>query len=82
MQEMWKVIRSDIARVTQPLLLFRSAVDNVVEASNADWIAANVSSADRTEVVLQRSHHVATLDHDAEVIEQGTVAFIERITRT
>ena len=82
MQEMWKVIRTDIAKVTQPLLLFRSAVDNVVEASNADWIAANVSSADRTEVVLKRSHHVATLDHDADVIEQGTVAFIERLTRT
>lgn len=80
MQEMWKVIRADIAKVTQPLLLFRSAVDNVVESSNADWIAGNVSSVDCTQIVLDRSYHVATLDHDAEIIEQGTVKFIQRIT--
>jgi carboxylesterase len=81
MQEMWREIRTDIAKVTQPLVLFRSAVDNVVESSNAEWILANVASSDRTEIVLERSHHVATLDYDAEVIEQGTVDFIQRIIR-
>ena len=80
MQHMWKVIKSDIAHVTQPLLLFRSAVDHVVEASNGAWIMQHVRSADRTEVVLERSYHVATLDYDAQVIEDGSIDFVRRLT--
>jgi carboxylesterase len=79
LQELWARIRDDIAKVDQPLLLFRSAVDHVVESSNADWIMRHVSSADRTEVTLHRSYHVATLDHDAEIIEQGSIDFVNRI---
>jgi hypothetical protein len=29
---------------------------------------------------LERSFHVATLDYDRELIEQGTVAFARRVT--
>ena len=65
--------------VTQPLLLFRSAQDHVVEPSNAAWILANVSSVDLTEVILPNSYHVATLDHDAEQIFEGSAAFVKRI---
>lgn len=81
MQQMWKEIRTDIAHVTQPVLIFRSATDHVVEPSNTQWILANVHSSDRTEVVLKRSYHVATLDYDAELIEDDTIAFIKRLTK-
>jgi carboxylesterase len=80
LQQMWGVIRQDIARVTQPLLLFHSATDHVVEPSNSEWIMGNVRSTDRTEVVLERSYHVATLDYDADVIEDGSIAFVKRLT--
>lgn len=81
-QEMWSHIRTDIAKVHQPLLLLRSATDHVVEASNGAWIMANVSSPDRTEIILERSYHVATLDHDAEIIEHSSIDFIRRLLST
>ena len=80
MMEMWGVVKQDIALVRQPVLLFRSAQDNVVEASNAEWILTHVGSMDTEEVVLENSYHVATLDHDAPVIVDGSVAFIERLS--
>jgi len=79
MMEMWSIVKKDIALVRQPVLLFRSEQDNVVEASNAEWILTHVGSHDTEEVVLANSYHVATLDHDAPVIEEASAAFIERL---
>ncbi len=76
---MWSAIKSDINKVTQPLLIFRSADDHVVEPSNTAWIMANVASKDAEEVVLHDSYHVATIDNEAEVIFKGSDEFITRV---
>lgn len=39
---LWSAVKTDIAAIDQPLLLFRSAEDHVVEASNAAWILSHV----------------------------------------
>jgi carboxylesterase len=80
LSKLWKIIKADIATVRQPLLLFRSEVDHVVEASNAKYILDHVSSTDKTEVVLRDSFHVATLDNDAETIESGSIEFVRRLS--
>jgi carboxylesterase len=80
LSQLWKVIKTDIAQVVQPLLLFRSEVDHVVEASNAAWILDHVSSTDKTEVILKDSFHVATLDNDALLIESASAEFIHRLS--
>jgi carboxylesterase len=80
LSQLWKQVKADIAKVTQPLLLFRSAVDHVVEPSNAAFILGHVSSSDKEEVVLADSFHVATLDYDAEVIVRDSIAFVRRLT--
>jgi carboxylesterase len=77
--ELWRVVRADLGRVTQPVLLFRSATDHVVEPVNARLVLDGISSADATEVVLPDSFHVATLDHDAPTIFSGSVDFARRI---
>jgi carboxylesterase len=76
---LWKQVKADIAKVTQPLLLFRSVEDHVVEPSNAAFILSHVSSHDAAEVLLPDSYHVATLDHDAAVIERDSIAFVRRL---
>ncbi len=81
LSKLWKIIKSDISRVTQPLLLFRSEEDHVVEPSNAEWILKHVSSTDKAEVVLKDSFHVATLDNDAPLIESLSADFIQRLSR-
>ena len=81
LSQLWKLIKSDIAQVTQPVILFRSLQDHVVEASNAQWILEHVSSADKEEVLLENSFHVATLDYDAPLIQERSAEFIARLIK-
>jgi carboxylesterase len=69
----------DLPAVTQPLLLLRSAVDHVIPPKSSDLLLARISSKDVTTIVLERSYHVATLDHDAETIEHESLAFVRRV---
>ncbi|GAA0625159.1 alpha/beta hydrolase [Kribbella sandramycini] len=80
LSQLWKVTRADLAKVTQPVLLFRSTVDHVVEASSARNVLAAISSRDVTETLLEDSYHVATLDNDAPRIFADSAAFIGRVT--
>ncbi|HKN98813.1 MAG TPA: alpha/beta fold hydrolase [Pseudonocardiaceae bacterium] len=79
LSKLWQEVRRDLARIEQPLLLFRSAVDHVVEPVNARIVLDGVSSTDTQEVVLPDSHHVATLDNDAPAIFEGSVEFVRRV---
>jgi carboxylesterase len=81
LQQLWGVVRGDLGRVRQPLLLFRSANDHVVEPVNAAMVLDGVASTDPAEVVLADSFHVATLDHDAPTVFSGSVEFLQRIHR-
>jgi carboxylesterase len=76
----WRSLRDDLPKVTQPLLVFRSSEDHVVDPSSARIISATVSSRDVTERVLENSYHVATLDNDAPTIFEESVHFIRRVT--
>jgi carboxylesterase len=73
---LWKTTRDDLAKVTAPLLVFRSAEDHVVKPLSTQIIMQGVSSPVATEQVLHDSYHVATLDNDAEEIFAGTAAFV------
>ncbi|TDD58469.1 alpha/beta fold hydrolase [Kribbella antibiotica] len=80
LSKLWKVVQTDLPKVTQPVLLFRSTVDHVVEASSARRVLTSISSRDVTETLLEDSYHVATLDNDAPRIFDDTAAFIARVT--
>lgn len=73
-------VRGELPRVAQPLLLLHSRVDHVVPPSDSALVLDRVSSRDVTETVLERSLHVATLDHDAERIFADSYGFITRLT--
>lgn len=77
----WALTRGALAQVSAPTLLLHSRVDHVVEPENSALILAGISSTDVTEIVLERSFHVATLDYDAELIFDESVAFVHRVTR-
>jgi carboxylesterase len=76
----WKLVQAGLPQVTQPLLLLHSRVDHVVHPSNSAVVLARVSSTDVTERVLERSYHVATLDHDADRIFSESYEFIQRLS--
>jgi carboxylesterase len=78
--QLWATTRADLARIDQPLLVFRSAVDHVVEAENSALLLREVSSPDVEERLLPDSFHVATLDKDATTIFSASLDFIRRVS--
>ncbi len=82
LSRLWVTTRADLAKVTQPILVFRSAEDHVVEPDSCVMLLSKVSSTDVREVVLEDSYHVATLDNDAATIEAGSLEFVRRLART
>lgn len=72
-------LRDRLADVRCPVLLMTSPQDHVVDPVSSDLIATAVSGPVER-VTLERSFHVATLDHDAALIEQQAVAFAQRVT--
>jgi len=69
----------ELPQVTQPLLLLHSPEDHVVPPADSARILSRVSSTDVTEILLEQSYHVATLDHDADRIFEESYAFIGRL---
>lgn len=74
--QMWKATRADLSLVTQPLLVFQSDEDHVLDKTSVDLIRAGVSSTVTEHVPLPNSYHVATIDNDAQLIFDRTAAFI------
>jgi carboxylesterase len=75
-----KGMRERLPEVTQPLLLFRSRTDHVVDPSSGRIILSTVSSRDLEERVLEDSFHVATIDNDAPQIFAASADFIRRVS--
>jgi carboxylesterase len=75
----WTLVSTDLPKVTQPVLLYHSTVDPVVHPSNSAVVLSRISSTDVTEVVLEDSYHVATIDDDAQRIFEGSVEFARRV---
>ncbi len=69
----------DLAKIACPVLLMTSPQDHVVPPTDSDHLAASVSGPVER-VTLERSYHVATLDHDRDLIEARAVAFADRVT--
>jgi carboxylesterase len=76
LRTLWGVTRADLAKVTAPVIVFHSREDHVVEPVNSQVLLDGVGSTDTTEVVLEDSYHVATLDNDAPRIFAGSVDWI------
>jgi len=80
MMRAWPPLVTDLAKVTAPLLYFRSTVDKVVDEVSQPLIIGSVSSGDVTQRDLENSYHVATIDNDAPMIFEESAAFIARVT--
>ncbi|MFE5854909.1 MULTISPECIES: alpha/beta hydrolase [unclassified Streptomyces] len=74
-----RLVDGELPQVTQPMVLLHSLQDHVVPPVDSARILGRVSSTDVTEVVLEQSYHVATLDHDAERIFHESCAFVDRL---
>lgn len=71
-------LQDGLARITMPLLLLTSVEDHVVDPLSSDHLANSVSGPVER-VSLERSYHVATLDHDQDLIIERAVAFTTKL---
>ena len=75
-------VRGELDRVEAPVLLMRSARDDVLPPSSADTLERRLRPGRLTTVRLENSLHVATLDYDADKITRHTLEFLhEQETR-
>ena len=77
---LWADVVEHLDRVTQPLLVFRSEQDHVVDASSLAILRERVGSPDAEFRTLTRSYHVATLDYEADDIFTASVEFFHRLS--
>jgi carboxylesterase len=79
LQKLWKVTLGDLAKVTAPILMYRSREDHVVDDLSGLLLKERAVNTTVREVVLENSYHVATLDYDAPRIFEGSVEFIQSL---
>ncbi|SNQ46762.1 Thermostable monoacylglycerol lipase [Frankia canadensis] len=77
LRQLWALTRADLARVTCPVLAYRSVVDHVVEPGSGAILLAGVRGPVE-ERLLPDSYHVATLDNDKEKIFAGSLEFVRQ----
>jgi carboxylesterase len=71
-------VRGELTRVRQPILAFASGEDHVIPRGNPAKVLRKVASRDKELIVLDRSYHVAWLDHQAQDLFEAAGAFLER----
>jgi carboxylesterase len=72
----WPVVCRDLSRITCPVLVYRSAVDHVVEPVSGRMLIEGLAGGRVEERVLENSYHVATLDNDAPTIFADSLQFV------
>ena len=64
--------------ITCPVLILNSPQDHVVDPGSSTRLAELVAGPVER-VTLERSYHVATLDHDASLVEESISAFVAKL---
>ena len=71
-------VAASLDQLVCPVLLFSSRTDHVVPTESGDLLAAKAAGP-LERICLERSYHVATLDHDAAEIEERAVDFVKKL---
>lgn len=71
------VTRDMLPRITAPALVLVSPEDHVVPPENSNEILRCIGSSRREMVLLKNSYHVATIDHDKDLINESIRRFFK-----
>ncbi len=78
--QLFRLTRERLGEVTQPVLIYHSAVDHVIGPANMAVLRARLPGANLTIRELADSYHVATIDNDADAIFEGSLEFVRAHT--
>ncbi len=71
-------VRGRLGEIRCPALIITSRQDHVVSPTDSDLLAECISGPVER-LWLERSYHVATLDHDKDELEAATLDFARRV---
>lgn len=71
-------IQEELPRITAPALIMTSAEDHVVAPSASEHLARTLGGPVER-LTLERSYHVATLDHDKDLVVERLLEFVARV---
>jgi carboxylesterase len=72
-------IRIGLESLKVPVLVAYSPEDHSVPAENSRALLRMLQGRDVTELVLARSYHLATIDHDFDLLVEKVSAFADRV---
>lgn len=78
---MLQLTRAALPSIKVPMQLFHSVDDHTLPVSNTEIIMREVGSTNKSRIELLNSFHVATLDHDSELIFTNSLTFIEGLSK-
>ena len=78
---LWKITKSQLSDVTQPVLVYHSTVDHVVGPGSLQVLRKALPAGQLEVRELTDSYHVATLDNDAPAIFAGSLEFVRTHSR-
>ena len=78
---MLKRTRAALPTIEVPMQLFHSVDDHTLPVSNTNIVMNEIGSLNKSRIELLNSYHVATLDHDAEMIFANSLTFIEGLSK-
>lgn len=71
-------VKEKLSIIKMPALIFSSEVDHVVPPENSQLIYNHIQSDEKEFVKLEDSYHVATIDHDKELIVSKCLQFFKK----
>lgn len=77
---LFATVRSKLPQISSPVVLYQSRTDHVVPPSSSRILQRGVNPALLSKVRLARSYHVATLDYDAERIQNDSIARLRAVS--
>jgi carboxylesterase len=78
---MLKLTRAALPSIKVPMQLFHSVDDHTLPVSNTEIIMREIGSSNKSRIELLNSFHVATIDHDNELIFANSLTFIEGLSK-
>lgn len=80
--KLWSVVQKGLSGLRAPVLAYRSTQDHVVGPRSLRMLARRATNTTLMIHLLHDSYHVATLDHDATTIFDGSLAFVREQSRS
>lgn len=79
--KLWRLTSRRLGEITQPVLVYRSAVDHVVGPASMQALRAGLPGENLSIRECPDSYHVATIDNDAPQIFAGSLEFVRAHSR-